>query len=198
MPITLRRPDLDQTLERAYVLAIGEQPLPETWLERSGQLSASPSVGFIAAVGAVLLAKATDARIDAFVIQVKEGSAGAFNLRAAATALAANRRTLGYDIGSSSDRDPINHGPLVSSPRWDVALDRIREDHQPFFQLILRWLHDVNRMDERVRKLQAHFHQANQDIGDILVSSGKVVRRGERIEAMDFDEREPQLRLAGE
>lgn len=148
MPITLRRPDLDQTLERAYVLAIGEQPLPETWLERSGQLSASPSVGFIAAVGAVLLAKATDARIDAFVIQVKEGSAGAFNLRAAATALAANRRTLGYDIGSSSDRDPINHGTLVSSPRWDVALDRIREDHQPFFQLILRWLHDVNRMDE--------------------------------------------------
>jgi hypothetical protein len=116
-------------------------------MERAGQLSASPSVGFIAAVGSVLLAKATDDRIDAFVIQFKEGSAGAFNLRAAATALAANRRALGYDIGSSSDRDPINHGTLVSSPRWDVALDRIREDHQPFFQLILRWLHDINRMD---------------------------------------------------
>lgn len=147
MPITLRRPDLDQALERAYVLAISDEPLPEAWLERAGQLSESPSVGFIAAVGAVLLAKATDDRIDAFVIQVQEGSAGAFNLRAAATALAAHRRALGYDIGSSSDRDPINHGTLVSSPRWDEALRRIREDHQPFFQLILRWLHDVNRMD---------------------------------------------------
>lgn len=147
MAVTLKRTELDQTVEQAYTLAIGEQPLPQTWLRRADQLSDSPSVGFIAAVGSVLLAKATDDRIDAFVIQHKEGSAGAFNLRAAATALAANRRAFGYDIGSSSDRDPINHGTLVSSPRWDVALDRIRDAHQPFFELILRWLQDINRMD---------------------------------------------------
>jgi hypothetical protein len=105
-------------------------------------------VAFIAAVGSVLLAKATNPAVDVFVIQAREGSASAFNLRGAATALGAKKRVFGYDIGSSSDRDPINHGTLVGSIRWDVALDRIREDHKPFFQLILTWLVDVNRMSQ--------------------------------------------------
>jgi hypothetical protein len=148
VPITLRADDLAQTLERAYVLAIGKRELPAVWLERAELLAESPSVAFIAAVGAVLLAKATNPAIDVFVIQAREGSAGAFNLRAAATALSAKKRSFGYDIGSSSDRDPINHGTLVGSTRWDVALHRIREDHRSFFQLILTWLVDVSRMSE--------------------------------------------------
>jgi SacI-like restriction endonuclease len=146
VPITLHAEDLAQTLEHAYALAIGKQRLSKTWLGRAERLAESPSVAFIAAVGAVLLAKATNPGVDVFVIQAREGSAGAFNLRAAATALGARKRAFGYDIGSSSDRDPINHSTLVSSTRWDVALDRIRDDHKPFFQLILTWLVDVNRM----------------------------------------------------
>jgi hypothetical protein len=158
VPVTLHAEDLAQTLERAYVLAIGRQTLPETWIERAGQLTGSPSVAFVAAVGAVLLAKATNPSVDALVIQVREGSAGAFSLRAAATALGSKKRTFGYDIGSSSDRDPINHSTLVSSTRWDLALDRIREDHKPFFELILAWLVDVNRMgkDEATEALAAY------------------------------------------
>ncbi len=148
MPITLHAEELAQTLERAYVLAIGKQALPSVWIKRAEQLADSPSVAFIAAIGSVLLAKATDPKVDALVIQTREGSAGAFNLRAAATALGAKKRAFGYDIGSSSDRDPINHGTLVGSTRWDVALDRIRDDHKPFFQLILTWLVEVNRMDQ--------------------------------------------------
>lgn len=148
MPVTLHADELADALERAYVQAIGKQKLSATWLERAERLGESPSVAFIAATGAVLLAKATNPAIDAFVIQAQEGSAGAFNLRAAATALAAKKRSFGYDIGSSSDRDPINHGTLVGSTRWDVALARIREDHKPFFSLILTWLHDINRMGQ--------------------------------------------------
>jgi DNA recombination protein RmuC len=75
---------------------------------------------------------------------------------------------------------------------------RMREEAHKIQREVRELLLDVNRMDERVRKLQAHFTQAQSDIGDILTSSGKVVRRGERIEAMDFEDREPQLRLAGE
>jgi hypothetical protein len=145
----LHKEELEQTLERAYLLAISKRRLPARWLTRADQLSESPSVAFIAAVGSVLLAKATDPTIDAFVIQAKEGSAGAFNLRAAASVLAANKRAFGYDIGSSSDRDPINHGTLIGSTRWDVALDRITARHKPFFQLILQWLPDINRMNQR-------------------------------------------------
>jgi hypothetical protein len=148
VPITLRADDLAQTLERAYVLAIGKQELSSIWIERAERLAESPSVAFIAAVGSVLLAKATSPAVDVFVIQAREGSAGAFSLRGAAKALGAKTRAFGYDIGSSSDRDPINHGTLVGSTRWDVALDRIREDHKPFFQLILTWLVDASRMSE--------------------------------------------------
>lgn len=146
MTVTLRAEDLGQTLERAYLLAIGDKELPAVWLKRAEQLGESPSVAFIAALGSVLLAKATNDGIDAFVIQTQEGSAGAFNLRSAATVLGSKRRAFGYDIGSSSDRDPINHGTLVGSMRWDIALDRIRADHKPFFQLILTWLAEINRM----------------------------------------------------
>lgn len=158
MPITLRADELAETLERAYGLAIGKQELPATWVQRADQLSESPSVGLIAAVGSVLLAKATNPAIDAFVIQAGEGSAGAFNLRGAATVLGSKKRAFGYDIGSSSDRDPINHSTLVSSTRWDVALGRIRADHKPFFQLILTWLADVNRMtrEEAIAALAAY------------------------------------------
>jgi hypothetical protein len=156
--ITLHTDDLAQTLERAYVLAIDGQKLPDAWIERAEQLAKSPSVAFIAAVGSVLLAKATDPAVDVYVIQTQEGSAGAFNLRAAATVLAMKKRAFGYDIGSSSDRDPINASTLVSSTRWDVALDRIREDHKAFFRLILTWLVDVNRMsqDEATEALAAY------------------------------------------
>ena len=56
-------------------------------------------------------------------------------------------------------------------------------------------LGDIGRLDERVNKLQSHFTQANADIGNILTSTAKIAKRGDRIDAMDFEE--PQ-RLAGE
>lgn len=73
---------------------------------------------------------------------------------------------------------------------------RMREEAHKIQKEVRELLLDVNRLDERVRKLQTHFQQASNDIGDILTSSGKVTRRGERIEAMEFDE--PRERLAGE
>lgn len=165
MPITLRNDKLEQASEDAFFLATGDDALPETWVVRMERLDASPSVAFIAAVGAVLLAKATDSRIDAFVIQAKEGSAGAYSLRRAATALARNHRLYGYDIASTSDRDPINHGTLVSSTRWDIALDRITPRHKPFFQVVLRWLSDINRMTQEEATLAlAAFIRARREV----------------------------------
>jgi hypothetical protein len=148
MTVSLRTQDLEKTLEDAYLLANSNADLPETWLARAEQLANSPSVAFIAAVGSVLLAKATDARIDALVIQEQEGSAGAFSLRGPAKVLGMKRHAYGYDIGSSSDRDPINHGTLIGSMRWDVALGRITARHKPFFQVILQWLRDVNALSK--------------------------------------------------
>jgi DNA recombination protein RmuC len=47
---------------------------------------------------------------------------------------------------------------------------------------------DVNRLHERVLKLQQHFGQANKDIEMVLTSSEKITSRGHKIETLDFDE----------
>jgi DNA recombination protein RmuC len=72
---------------------------------------------------------------------------------------------------------------------------RMREQAHLIQAEVRELLADLNRLDERVNKLQTHFSQASRDIGDILTSTGKIGKRGERIDAMDFEE---QPRLAGE
>lgn len=73
---------------------------------------------------------------------------------------------------------------------------RMREQAHLIQKEVRELLADVGRLDDRVRKLQTHFQQANNDIGDILVSTGKVTRRGEKIDALELEE--PAARLAGE
>jgi DNA recombination protein RmuC len=73
---------------------------------------------------------------------------------------------------------------------------RMREQAHLIQKEVHELLTDVSRLDDRVRQLQRHFGQANSDIGDILTSTGKVTRRGERITDMDFEEQKQQL--AGE
>ena len=47
---------------------------------------------------------------------------------------------------------------------------------------------DVTRLHERVGKLQVHFRQVGEDVAATLISSEKIAKRGERIDAMDFAE----------
>ena len=72
---------------------------------------------------------------------------------------------------------------------------RMREQAHLIQKEVRELLANIARLDERVNKLQSHFTQASADIGHILTSTGKISRRGERIDAMDFEERP---RLAGE
>lgn len=63
---------------------------------------------------------------------------------------------------------------------------RMREQAHLIQGEVVRLMEDVGRLDERVRKLQNHFGQAAKDIDDILVSSSKVTKRGQKIEALEF------------
>jgi DNA recombination protein RmuC len=76
---------------------------------------------------------------------------------------------------------------------------RMREQAHLIQGEVIRLMEDVARLDERVRKLQTHFGQATKDIDDILVSSSKVTRRGQKIEALEFGgaEGEAQDEAAG-
>ncbi|OQM73718.1 DNA recombination protein RmuC [Manganibacter manganicus] len=63
---------------------------------------------------------------------------------------------------------------------------RMREQAHLIQGEVVRLMEDVGRLDERVRKLQTHFGQASRDIDDILVSTGKVTKRGQKIESLEF------------
>ena len=67
---------------------------------------------------------------------------------------------------------------------------RMREQAHLIQGEVVRLMEDLSRLDERVRKLQAHFGQAVKDVDDILVSSAKVAKRGQRIEALEFGSQE--------
>jgi DNA recombination protein RmuC len=46
---------------------------------------------------------------------------------------------------------------------------------------------DIERLRDRVLKLQQHFGRASEDVGQILISADKIVKRGGRIEALEFE-----------
>jgi DNA recombination protein RmuC len=80
---------------------------------------------------------------------------------------------------------------------------RMREQAHVIQDEVRKLLEDVGRLDDRVRKLQSHFGQTQKDVEMILTSTGKVLKRGERIDEMDFDEKaiaspQPAALLAGE
>ena len=47
-------------------------------------------------------------------------------------------------------------------------------------------LNDVRLLNDRVTKLQTHFNQADADIKNILISTGKITARGEKIEKVEL------------
>lgn len=65
---------------------------------------------------------------------------------------------------------------------------RMREQAHLIQGEVARLMDDVGRLDERVRKLQGHFQQTAKDVDDILISTSKVTKRGQRIEALEFGE----------
>jgi DNA recombination protein RmuC len=65
---------------------------------------------------------------------------------------------------------------------------RIREEARVIQVEVQKLLEDVTRLDGRVAKLDAHFRQAQEDVAQIRVSTDKIVKRGERIETLEFDE----------
>ena len=74
---------------------------------------------------------------------------------------------------------------------------RMREQAHLIQGEVIRLMEDVARVDERVRRLQTHFGQASRDIDDILVSTAKVTKRGQKIEALEFAEGETEVPRGG-
>jgi DNA recombination protein RmuC len=54
-----------------------------------------------------------------------------------------------------------------------------------------RLLKDVGLLGDRVRKLQTHFNQSNEDIRQAIISVEKIESRGGRIAQVEVGEDEP-------
>jgi DNA recombination protein RmuC len=72
---------------------------------------------------------------------------------------------------------------LVQQSHRDV---RMREAADLIRDEVGRLMKDVGLLGERVRKLQTHFNQSNEDIRQSLISIEKIESRGERIQMVEF------------
>ncbi|MGI9528623.1 MAG: DNA recombination protein RmuC [Acidimicrobiia bacterium] len=68
---------------------------------------------------------------------------------------------------------------------------RMREQASLIQVEIAVMLKDVDRLMDRVRKLETHFDQADRDIKDIRISANKISSRGTKIEELELDEGTP-------
>jgi DNA recombination protein RmuC len=78
---------------------------------------------------------------------------------------------------------------------------RLREQAHVIQDEVAKMMLDVERLDERVRKLAAHFGTVQKDIDQILISTEKVTSRGRGIEKIGLEERDGEhqpMLLAGE
>jgi len=74
---------------------------------------------------------------------------------------------------------------LVRQIRKDAEMQEAAETIRREVGLMMK---DVGLLGDRVRKLQSHFGQTTKDVEDILISTGKIEKRGAKIEDLEFDE----------
>lgn len=70
---------------------------------------------------------------------------------------------------------------------------RMREQAHLIQGEVALLMDDVRRLDERTRKLQAHFGLAQKDVDMMLTSSEKVLARGVKIESLDFSPSQKEI-----
>ncbi|ACK49258.1 protein of unknown function DUF195 [Methylocella silvestris BL2] len=65
---------------------------------------------------------------------------------------------------------------------------RVREQTHVIQAEVRRLVEDVARLRARALKLDAHFQNAQQDVGQLIASADRIARTGERIDEMDFSD----------
>lgn len=68
---------------------------------------------------------------------------------------------------------------------------RMREQAHLIQGEVVRLMEDLSRLDERVQKLQTHFSQTQKDVELIATSTTKLMKRGAKIEEMEFETLSP-------
>lgn len=75
---------------------------------------------------------------------------------------------------------------------------RMREQAHLIQGEVIRLMEDMSRLDDRVQKLQTHFAQTQKDVELIATSTTKLMKRGAKIEEMEFETLSPAQAAAEE
>ena len=73
---------------------------------------------------------------------------------------------------------------------------RMRQEAGRIQKEVLLLAEDLQRLDARVASLKTHFAQTGRDVDQILVSTEKLIRRGERIARVEIEDETPDERRA--
>jgi len=146
LAIKLDRKQLAVTLDRAHKLARSKQELPEEWLHRVERIEECPSKTYVAALGAALLAKATDARVNSLARAASAGPT-AYSIRSVGEFMAAEAIRYGYHLGRTGPW-PLNNSPFYRNADRIDRFTNIRADAKPYYADLVRYLQDLNRLTE--------------------------------------------------
>ena len=83
---------------------------------------------------------------------------------------------------------PTTMMAVLNTMRAILKDARMREQAGAIRRELTLLYKDVERLGDRVGKLDTHFAQASKDIDDIKISAGKAGSRARRLEAFEFDE----------
>lgn len=146
MAIKLDRTRLGLTLDRAHAIARSSEDLPPEWLHRVERIEECPSKTYVAALGAALLAKATDRRVDSLARAAAAGPHG-YSIRAVAEFMASEASRYGYHLGATGPW-PLNNSPFYRNADRIDRFTNIRADARPYYDDLVRYLQDLNRLNE--------------------------------------------------
>jgi DNA recombination protein RmuC len=83
---------------------------------------------------------------------------------------------------------PSTLAALLNTVRAVLRDVRMREQAGVIQTQVIAMLDDVERLDERVGKLQRHFDQAGEDIRQIRISTEKVTKKGQQIGELQLED----------
>jgi hypothetical protein len=114
-----------QRLEEAFEWAASDRPVPTLWTEFTRRTFQMTSKTYTPALGTVLLARATDDRVDPLSIKTEYGP-NTYSLRTLAhEVLVPGARRLGFSIRNTG-REPLNNQPFFRYDHMSV-IERVRD-----------------------------------------------------------------------
>ena len=135
---------LEVVLDRAAAIARSDDELPEEWLHRVRRIEQSPSKTYVAALGAALLAKASDPRVNTLARTAKAGPTG-YSLRGVAEFMAAQADRYGYHMGVTGQW-PLNNSPFYRNADRIDRFTSLRSDVRTFHEDFVRYLQDLAKL----------------------------------------------------